>query len=201
MRNINNKVINSLKFKKLFFFFSVIALVFTSACSMLQKPDEGSSKRGFSFGGNTKEIKIYFTKSSGPEDVFFVPVQRKILKEDSIVYGALKELFLGPEKREELRGIMTEIPVGTRLIKVEESEDEVLVDVSSQYLTGGGSASMQMRYLQIYKTLKRIVPQKKLYLHVEGKNIKTIGGEGLEITQPLTKINDYTEKYEKAKEP
>ena len=37
-------------------------------------------------------------------------------------------------------------------------------------------------------------------MHVDGKNIKTIGGEGLEITQPLSMINDYTEKHEEAEE-
>ena len=82
----------------------------------------------------------------------------------------------------------------------EESEDEVLVDLSSQYLTGGGSAAVQLKYLQIYKTLKKICPSKDIYLNVEGKSLKTIGGEGLEVTQPITKINDYTQKYEKTKD-
>ena len=56
---------------------------------------------------------------------------------------------------------------------------------------------MQLRYLQIYKTLKKIAPFKEVYLLVDGKPVKTIGGEGLEVTQPLTKINDYTQKFEK----
>ena len=92
---------------------------------------------------------------------------------------------------------MSEVPVGTRLINVEESEDDVLVDISPQYLTGGGSATMQLRYIQIYNTLKKIAPLKDIYLKVDGKVLKTIGGEGLEVTQPITKINDYTKKYEK----
>ena len=163
---------------------------------MLQPPEDG----GLPFGRNTSEVKIYFTKSKAPEELSLILVPRKVSKEDSIVSVALKELFLGPTKSEELRGIMTEIPVGTRLIKVEESEDEVLVDLSSQYLTGGGSAAVQLKYLQIYKTLKKICPSKDIYLNVEGKSLKTIGGEGLEVTQPITKINDYTQKYEKTKD-
>lgn len=168
-------------------------IVFSTSCTHIVNPDD-LMKGKFAFSGNTRDIKVYFTKSKNPETVNFVSVGRKVSKEYSEIDSSLKELFLGPTKNEELKGIMTEIPVGTRLIKVEESEDEILLDVSGQYLIGGGAASMQLRYLQLYKTLNEIVPGKKIFLYVDGKMIKTIGGEGLEVTQPLTKINDYTKK-------
>ena len=184
---INNKIL-----------FLVLSLIFfISGCSNLQQSQDSGGLIGLPFSGNLREVKVYFTKSKAPEELSLILVSRKISKDDSVTGSALKELFLGPTKTEEIRGIMTEIPIGTRLIKVEESEDEVLVDLSSQYLTGGGSAAMQLRYLQIYKTLKKICPNKDIYLNVEGKSLKTIGGEGLEVTQPITKINDYTKKQEK----
>lgn len=169
--------------------FTILCFLILFSFSCVRSPD---NTQDYPFGTNQRQIKIYFTKSKGPEEISFVSVPRKILKEDSVIDGALRELFLGPAKQEELRGIMTEIPIGTRLIKVEESEDEIVVDVSGQYVTGGGSATMQLRYLQLYKTLNNIAPDKKIYLLIDGKNPKTIGGEGLEVTQPLTKINDYT---------
>ena len=187
--------------KNLALFNTVLLLIlFLSGCSSPQATEEHDRYLELPFSRNLKEVKIYFTKSKTPAELSFVAVSRKVSKDDSIVGAALKELFLGPSKTEELQGIMTEIPIGTRLIKVEESEDEVLVDLSSQYLTGGGSAAMQLRYLQIYKTLKKICPFKELYLNIEGKNLKTIGGEGLEVTQPLTKIDDYTRKREKTED-
>ena len=181
--------------------FVLLFILFLSGCSNVQEPGKSGGQIRLPFDGNDlREIKVYFTKSKAPEELSLVLASRKVSKEDSIVSASLKELFLGPTKTEELRGVMTEIPIGTRLIKVEESEDEVLVDLSSQYLTGGGSAAMQLRYLQIYKTLKKICPYKNIYLNVEGKSLKTIGGEGLEVTQPLTKINDYTKKHEKTED-
>ncbi len=179
-----------------------LCILFSTACSYVYDLEETSKSKNLIFNKDKglKEIKVYFTKSLGAEEIFLVPTVRKIPSEDSIISGALTELFLGPTELEERKGIMTEIPIGTRLIKVEEGSDEVLIDLSNQFLIGGGAAAMQLRYLQIYKTLKRVVPKKKLYLNVEGKSIKTIGGEGLEITQPLTMINDYTEKYEKIDE-
>ena len=187
---INNKI----------FFLALSLMLFISGCSNFQQSEDKGGGIGLPFGVNQREVKVYFTKSRAPEELSLVPVSRNISKDDSIVSATLKELLLGPLKGEELKGLMTEIPVGTRLIKVEESEDEVLVDLSSQYLTGGGSAAVQLKYLQIYKTLKKICPSKDIYLNVEGKNLKTIGGEGLEVTQPITKINDYTKKYEKTKD-
>jgi len=177
---------------------SSFLLLFSISCSFSPET-RSSSEKIFPLGLNYKEVEVYFTKSKGQKsNISFIPVKRKVSKDDSIIDSSLKELFLGPTKQEEFKGIMTEIPVGARLIRVEESEDEVLIDVSPQYLTGAGSATMQLRYLQLFKTLKKIAPNKKLYLHVDGKSIKTIGQEGLEVTQPLSKINDYTKVNEKS---
>ena len=172
-------------------------LILSTACSTIKNTAHEISKKAIPLRNNEKEIRIYFTKSAGPEEINLVPVIRTISKEDSYAASAIRELFLGPTKKEELRGVMTEIPVGTRLIKVEESEDDIFIDISPQFLIGGGSATMQLRYLQLYKTLHRLSPYKKFYLQVDGKPLKTIGGEGLEVTQPISRINDYTKKHEK----
>ena len=185
------------KLNKLICFLIIVVALTSAACSHFKGVEDSLNQGKLLFDGNLRDIKVFFTKSKGPEEVVLLPVNRKISKEDSVIDGAIRELFLGPTKTEELKGIMTEIPIGTRLINIEESEDEILVDISPQYSTGGGSATMQLRYLQIYKTLKRITPTKKIYLQVDGKLLKTIGGEGIEVTQPITKINDYTQKFEK----
>lgn len=177
-----------------FLFLASLILVFANSCTHIEKQFENF--QDLTAERNAKEIKIYFTKSKSKGNIVLYPVTRKISKEDSVIDSALKELFLGPTKAEELKGVMTEIPVGTRLIQVEESEDEILIDVSSQFLTGGGSATMQLRYLQLYRTFKNVALGKKLYLNIDGKYLKTIGGEGLEVSRPLMTINDYTQKYE-----
>ena len=168
--------------------FTVLTLMLT-ACSTTSKDRSHKPK-------NMNEVKVYFTKTKEAKKLFFVPVKRFVSKEDNTVSAALRELFLGPTKKERTKGIMTEIPVGTRLIDVEEADDEVLVDVSSQLLTSGGSATVQLRYLQIYKTLSDMRPNKEFYLNVEGMTLKAIGGEGLEVKQPLAEIPDYTEEHE-----
>lgn len=188
-----------LKINKFFLtVFTCLMVCLLTSCSFGEK--EGNESLKTSLLGNSKTIKIYFTKSKGSKGLSFVPVKRQVSKGDSSLNTALTELFLGPYKEEAMQGIMTEIPVGTRLIKTEEAEDEVVVDISSQFLAGGGSATMQLRYLQIYKTLSTICPGKKFYLNIDGKPLKTVGGEGLEVKQPLRKINDYTKNYEETKD-
>lgn len=188
------KILNQSSF---LIFLSVLLL--STSCSLLNTNKEETETSNI-FDSNSK-VKVYFIKSNSPDDINFTPVIRKISSDDSPIDAGLKELFLGPTKKEQLRGIMTEIPEGTRLVNVEASQDEISVNLSSQFVTGGGAATMQLRYLQLYKTLAGIAPNKKVYLLVDGKNLKTIGGEGLEITQPIMAINDYTKKYEKTNQP
>ncbi|MBI2995997.1 MAG: GerMN domain-containing protein [Candidatus Melainabacteria bacterium] len=181
----------------IFLFVSICFLFSFTSCSLVQESNNYGISNNLLFNVGLKDTKVCFTKSKSAKELYWVSVSRKIPKDDNIIEATLRELFLGPTKSEELKGIMTEIPTGTRLIKIEESEDEIVIDVSNQYTTGGGAATMQLRYLQVYKTLKKLAPQKKIYMLVEGKTLKAIGGEGLEVSQPLTKVTDYTEKYEK----
>ena len=181
--------------KNIFIIFIFFSCLFTS-CSA--PPVDEMDEEGIQSTGPSTKVKIYFTKSSAPKEIVLVSVIRKIPVDKNEIDSALRELFLGPTKLEMKHHIMTEIPVGTRLIKVEESDDEILIDVSSQYLIGGGAASVQLRYLQLYNTLQKAAQGKKFYLNVDGKTLTTLAGEGLEITQPLTKIEDYTKKYEEA---
>ncbi len=185
------------KYKTILTNISIIILfilpLFLSSCSMTSSTKTQS--RSFFKGAN--RVKVYFLKSTKPDELSFVSLSRRISPEDSPIDASLYELFLGPTKNEQLDGIMSEIPEGTRLLKVESSKDEIIVDVSSQFLIGGGSANAQLKYLQLYKTLKDVAPEKKIYLNIDGKPLKAIGGEGLEISQPIMVINDYTKKYDK----
>ncbi len=146
---------------------------------------------------STEKVNVYFIKAPGKDDITLIPTSRRISNNDSTIDATLNELFLGPTKKELLKGLMTEIPEGTRLLNSQVSADDITIDLSSQFTTGSGSASVQLKYLQLYKTLIDIAPNKNIYLNVDGKPLKTIGGEGLEVNQPMKEIVDYTKKYNK----
>lgn len=182
--------------RKILILILIAPLVFLCSCSSSEKT-KGTNFKQSSYG---KFVRVFFTKSSEEKKLALVNVKRPVEKDSAPLEVAIKELLLGPTGEESEEGIRTEIPVGTRLIKVEESNDDILVDLSNQFLTGGGSASVQLRYIQLFKTLEVLAPGKKVYLHIEGSEPKTIGGEGLEVIQPLRKIEDYTKDFSKSKD-
>lgn len=143
------------------------------------------SDKGNSFSSNS-QVTIYYTKASSELGVVLIPVLRKVDKKDSAYETALKELFLGPtlDERERLK-LNTEIPEGVRLIKVKESANEVEIDISNQFMKGGGSETMQVRFRQLSETALNLAKGRPVYLYIDGVKAKTIGGEGLEVPQPL----------------
>jgi spore germination protein GerM len=87
------------------------------------------------------------------------------------------------------KGFTTTIPKETKLKAVSLEADGVHVDLSKQFTTGGGSTSMTGRVAQILYTATSLDPTTKVWINVEGKPLEVLGGEGLELEQPLTREN------------
>lgn len=144
-----------------------------------------------SLGGsdsNGSKVTVYFTKASDELGVVLIPVVRKIPEGKGAYETALTELFLGPtlEEREKL-DLNTEVPEGSRLINIKEDKKEIHIDISSQFMYGGGSESMQVRFRQLRETILTLAKGRPVFLLIDGEPAKTIGGEGLEVPQPLGK--------------
>ncbi len=80
----------------------------------------------------------------------------------------------------------TAIPTNTKLLGVTVSGDDVRLNLSKEFTSGGGSTSMAARLGQVVYTTTAVQPNAKLWLSVEGKLLEVLGGEGLVIEQPLT---------------
>jgi spore germination protein GerM len=102
-----------------------------------------------------------------------------------ILEATLTSLLDGPTNKTST----TTIPQGTQLRKVTLEADGVHVDLSKQFTTGGGSASMTGRLAQILYTASSLDPNTKVWISVEGKPLEYLGGEGVEVEQPLTREN------------
>ena len=65
----------------------------------------------------------------------------------------MEDLLAGPNPLEARAGVTTVIPAGTRLLGLTISKGVATVDLSSEFESGGGSASMFARLAQVACTL------------------------------------------------
>ncbi|MUG95101.1 spore germination protein [Scytonema sp. UIC 10036] len=110
---------------------------------------------------------------------------------DKVLEAAFSTLLAGPT---EGTGSTT-IPAGTKLLGVKVADDGIHVNLSEEFTTGGGSASMMGRVGQVVYTATSVKPDAKVYIEVNGKQLEVLGGEGLELEQPLTREN-YEQNFE-----
>jgi sporulation and spore germination protein/immunoglobulin-like protein involved in spore germination len=106
--------------------------------------------------------------------------------------AALQALLEGPESFERDLGLGTSVPDGTQLLDLTIDDEIARVDLTSEFESGGGSASMQMRLAQIVYTITQFPTVKGVVFSLDGEPIDVLGGEGVIIDHPLTR-RDYAE--------
>ena len=98
---------------------------------------------------------------------------------------ALNILLRGPVISESKNGYYSEIPPNVDLISVQNQNNKVIVNLSSNFGNGGGSQSIENRVKQLSKTVKLYAPNKSVYLYIDGTQVEYLGGDGVYIKQPL----------------
>ncbi len=130
----------------------------------------------------SRDVKIYFLDNSG--NLKTVKRSCDINDEKSCFEYAIKELISGPTKWEKSKGFTSEIPSNTKILSIRESNNAIMIDLSSNFESGGGAESIYARVHQIIKT-GNANTSTPIYLYINGKQANVIGGEGIMIKQPL----------------
>jgi spore germination protein GerM len=81
------------------------------------------------------------------------------------------------------------IPSGTRVLDYAVKDRNIYLNLSQEFTGGGGSSSMRGRVIQVLYTITSLNPDANLFLSVEGQPLKYLGGEGLELAQPLRRAD------------
>ena len=103
---------------------------------------------------------------------------------NQILESAFSQLLAGPSKSADYT---TTIPEGTKLLDLNATEEGVTVNLSQEFATGGGSASMTSRLAQVVYTATSLDSKGKVWINVEGKPLAILGGEGVTVSQPMTR--------------
>jgi len=132
-----------------------------------------------------EKVQIYWVEDVNGviEPVANTVTLKKVAEPSETLEQAFEELLTGPSNQD----FTTTIPAGTELRKVSVESDGVHVDLSEEFVLGGGSAAMMGRLAQVVYTATSLDPNAKVWLEVEGKPLEVLGGEGLELQQPITR--------------
>lgn len=130
--------------------------------------------------------QIYLLKDTGRNlELVPSPIEVNSDQPDTVLTAAFNSLLANTNNGT----ASSTIPEGTKLRSLKIQDDGIHVDLSTEFTTGGGSASMSGRLAQVIYTATTLQPEAKVWIDVEGKPLELLGGEGLEIERPMTRQN------------
>lgn len=100
-------------------------------------------------------------------------------------YSALQALVAGPTASERAAGVMTLVPAGTRLLGAEVKGNEITIDLSHEFESGGGSFAVRMAIAQVVYTVTQFPGLTSVRFRIDGELRDMITGEGI-MVDPAT---------------
>jgi germination protein M len=141
--------------------------------------------------GEATTFAVYFFLDSldEGEGPYLVPVHRQVPQTVAVATAALSELFAGPTAAEmaSVPAISSTVPAGTQLLGVSIADGVATVDLSEEFESGGGSASVLGRLAQLVYTLTQFPTVDAVELLIEGEPASPFSSEGVIIDEPLTR--------------
>lgn len=137
--------------------------------------------------GPSTPLEIWLTKG---ETLY--PSARALFGGSSSAVGrdSVELLLKGVSVSEQVMDINTLIPFGTELRSLDISGGTATVDLTSEFVSGGGSLSMRMRIAQVVYTLTQFDTVQGVLFKIDGEPVESIGGEGVMVDTPQTR-KDY----------
>ncbi len=163
-----------------------LASASTAAWLTLSPPRQGDPVPNPAEVAQQQETQVFWVKNEG-DTLVLVPSTVRITtsarRPELFIQSRLERLLTGPANQD----ATTSIPENTRVNRVEVKADGIHVDLSPEFTKGGGSASMQARLGQVLYTATASDPSAPVWISVGGEPLRVLGGEGLEVTQPMTR--------------
>lgn len=156
-------------------------------------PDEIIQNQNDNDNKIEKKVYTYFLKETQSGKVSFLAIETKVDNNDDTLKAAIEALLKGPSEENKKNGFYTEIPSGTKLLGIKETDKYIIINLNDEFQYGGGTDSIYNRLKQLIKTVSQAKINKDIYLYLNGKQADVIGGEGVIIKQPLTQESLYSE--------
>jgi hypothetical protein len=140
-------------------------------------------------------LTVYFFMPDEDGNPKLVPVERRVPRTVAVARAAMGELLRGPSADEAAfrTPISTAIPRDTILLDITISEGVATVDLSREFESGGGSASMLGRLAQVVYTLTQFPTVQSVNFRLDGEPVEVFSGEGIVLDGPSAREH-YTEQ-------
>jgi sporulation and spore germination protein len=114
-----------------------------------------------------------------------VPVARTHEQTPGVATAAINALLAGPTRAERKARLRTAVPTDTRLLGISIKNGIATVDLTSEYQSGGGSLSMQLRLAQVVYTVTQFPTVKAVLFQLDGAPVNVFSGEGIILDHPV----------------
>src|SRR5262245_5347318 len=158
----------------------------------------GSSPDGASpepSGDGTITLRVYYFLGSFGDNAGLAPVLRELPKTQAVGAAAMQALLDGPNDAElgARPAMYTEIPDGTRFLGLRIENGIATVNLSREFESGGGSASVLGRLAQVVYTLTQFPTVRGVRFELDGQPVESFSGEGVVLSEPVDRA-DYTDQ-------
>ena len=133
----------------------------------------------------TTIVRSYFWLGGQQGSEGLVAVLREVPATKSVANAAITALLAGPISGETARSISTAVPEGSKLLGISIANGVATIDLSSEFESGGGSASVQTRLGQVVYTLTQFPTVKSVLFQIEGETAEIFSGEGVVLDKPV----------------
>lgn len=148
------------------------------------RPTGSPGASGSPAPAGTTVVRAYFHFESLPGSSGLVPVLREVPATKAVATAAMAALLDGPTETES--GAMSSaVPAGTRLLGLAVAGGVATVDLSGEFESGGGSASVIGRLGQVVYTLTQFPTVSSVAFRVEGRPVTVFGSEGVVLDGPV----------------
>jgi hypothetical protein len=150
------------------------------------RPAPSSSPTG------TTLVRAYFSLGGAPGSAGLVAVLRTVPATKAVATAAVNAALAGPNAGETARTISTAIPTGSQLLDLTIAGGVATINLSSEFESGGGSASVLTRLGQVVYTVTQFPSVTSVKFQIEGRAAGAFSSEGLVLDKPVGRA-DYVQ--------
>jgi germination protein M len=141
----------------------------------------------------TMLVRTYFVLGGGPGTSGLVPLLREVPKTTARATAAINALLAGPTAAEKSdHDVTSAIPDGSKLLGLTIKNSIATIDLSSEFESGGGSASTLNRLGQVVYTLTQFSTVHTVVFQIDGRTVSVFGSEGISLDGPVGRA-DYVD--------